>query len=46
VHGLGEYVGVFYVVTKGSKGVVQEAWERLNKPERVHIRDMWATDVR
>ncbi len=35
----GRYRAVFYFVTKTSKGVVQEAWESLNKPERVHIRD-------
>jgi len=35
----GRYRAVFYFVTKASKGTVQEAWESLNKPERVHIRD-------
>ncbi len=39
------YRAVFYFVTKASKGVVQEAWERLNKPERVHIREQSTTEV-
>jgi hypothetical protein len=39
------YRAVFYFVTKASKRVVEEAWERLNKPERVHIREQSTTEV-